>query len=540
MGPPHLSPSDLRDTTLDTSGSPSSAGSRSRADDARSRTSQDWSDRGGWRAGEARPEARASDAGREMERTPGDLEEAARRVSATCRMAVWRAWRGDPSGLDPLYSVSLHEHACALLVECGLVDVLVSLLRFALDICQPSASPPGAMRPNNNRRDSANPSRVVEEAPAASLAGRVLAILVNLAMSPLGERRCLACAPLKSEAARAFATLDRAVQGDAGRLAFVLDGALRGGPGAALAAAAARARVAGLGGRWGGEGGVVYVTGSPQDEDVTGAIRKALAKEGVSAPRGEGGGAEGYGDAVGRMVAAVGGCDLVLLVLSEAFAKSHRSVLVARFVLNVQCPVVVVLPDAHFPGASLGGGGAGGEARSLRNMREMMRGGEEEHGGGAGENGSKGGTDEGWVQALLQAAVKQVRVPKGGGASGAPGVVERCVAASKETLAACGLGASGTKWIKIPGGSAAPPARPRSAVSGSRAPAGTLSVRSRDASDIYARPSRRVDMYSGQAGDMTASLLRDRAPASVSAARLRARPQSASAADASRTAQKDS
>ena len=57
----------------------------------------------------------------------------------------------------------------------------------------------------------------------------------------------------------------------------------------------------------------MYVTGAAQDEDVTAAIRKALGKEGISAPRSGGGGAEGYGDAVGKMVASVGGCDLVLL-----------------------------------------------------------------------------------------------------------------------------------------------------------------------------------------------------------------------------------
>jgi hypothetical protein len=48
-----------------------------------------------------------------------DAEDTARRVSAVCRMAVWRAWRGDPSGLDPIYAASLHEDACALLAECG-------------------------------------------------------------------------------------------------------------------------------------------------------------------------------------------------------------------------------------------------------------------------------------------------------------------------------------------------------------------------------------------------------------------------------------
>ena len=61
-----------------------------------------------------------------------DAEDAARRVSAVCRMAVWRAWRGDPSGLDPIYSASLHEDACALLAECG-------------------ASPDPSPRPGTNR-----------------------------------------------------------------------------------------------------------------------------------------------------------------------------------------------------------------------------------------------------------------------------------------------------------------------------------------------------------------------------------------------------
>jgi hypothetical protein len=82
------------------------------------------------------------------------------------------------------------------------VDVLASLLRFALDVCAPLEPFCGAT------------GAVVVEAPAAALAARVLAVLINLAMSPPGAARCAACAPLKELTGRAFRVLDSAVGGD--------------------------------------------------------------------------------------------------------------------------------------------------------------------------------------------------------------------------------------------------------------------------------------------------------------------------------------
>lgn len=59
---------------------------------------------------------------------PENVENMARRVAAVCKKGVWKAWRGDAAGLDPIYSISLWHQTQTLLVKCGLVEVLALLL----------------------------------------------------------------------------------------------------------------------------------------------------------------------------------------------------------------------------------------------------------------------------------------------------------------------------------------------------------------------------------------------------------------------------
>ena len=57
-----------------------------------------------------------------------NAEEKARRIAAVCKKGVWQAWRGNPHGLEPIYSISLWQQTQTLMISCGLVDVLEMLL----------------------------------------------------------------------------------------------------------------------------------------------------------------------------------------------------------------------------------------------------------------------------------------------------------------------------------------------------------------------------------------------------------------------------
>jgi hypothetical protein len=129
---------------------------------------------------------------------PENIEEMARRVAAVCKTGVWKAWRGDAGGLDPIYAISLWHQTQTLLVKCGLVDVLALLLAgVTSELLQQAQRAPSDTKlwlgldgtvMQQSRSSVIHQSRFSRR--HTLLAKSTLGVLINLALNKEGSECC--------------------------------------------------------------------------------------------------------------------------------------------------------------------------------------------------------------------------------------------------------------------------------------------------------------------------------------------------------------
>ena len=120
-----------------------------------------------------------------------DVEEKARRIAAVCKNGVWQAWRGNPHGLEPIYSISLWHQTQNLMINCGLVDVLEMLLAGVTSelVAQGQQKVP-ADKKLRVRLDGSIVQHSKFSKTHTLLVRRIMGILVNLALLKKGANRC--------------------------------------------------------------------------------------------------------------------------------------------------------------------------------------------------------------------------------------------------------------------------------------------------------------------------------------------------------------
>ena len=121
---------------------------------------------------------------------PDNVEEMARRVAAVCKTGVWKAWRGDAAGLDPIYAISLWHKTQTLLVKCGLVDVLALLLAgVTSELLQQAQRAPSDTK-LRLRLDGTVMHQSRFSRRHTLLAKSTLGVLINLALNKEGSECC--------------------------------------------------------------------------------------------------------------------------------------------------------------------------------------------------------------------------------------------------------------------------------------------------------------------------------------------------------------
>jgi len=129
-----------------------------------------------------------------------DAEEKARRIAAVCKKGVWEAWRGNPHGLEPIYSISLWQQTQTLMISCGLVDVLEMLLAgVTAELLAQGQQEVPADRKLRVRLDGT----VVQHSKFCKkhtvLVRRIVGILINLALRKKGAESCRRAAGAKND-----------------------------------------------------------------------------------------------------------------------------------------------------------------------------------------------------------------------------------------------------------------------------------------------------------------------------------------------------
>lgn len=120
-----------------------------------------------------------------------DVEDKARRIAAVCKKGVWQAWRGNPHGLEPIYSLSLWHQTQTLMINCGLVDVLEMLLAgVTSELIEQGQQEVPADKKLRVRLDGSVVQSSTFSKKHAHLVRRLIGILINLALRRKGAESC--------------------------------------------------------------------------------------------------------------------------------------------------------------------------------------------------------------------------------------------------------------------------------------------------------------------------------------------------------------
>ena len=323
------------------------------------------------------------------------VEQMAKRIAQVCKQGVWQAWRGDPSGLDPIYAVSQWQETQSLMIKCGLVEVLQCLLA---GVSADLGTQAQQYAPGNNFRTGADGTSAMHShfsRKHTGLAQKTLGVLINLALHKEGAECCRRTAGLRTTVDALCALPVADVARDAGRLLFLLEDCLNRN----LCLAFSELLVSGVRQPCEVMCGRVYMSYAFADEDVAREIATGLRTQGIQiltrsavgsariaieeacpfqASRGgepisieakpalvdaektrvdvKVGGvqlpADGpvkdirkFGDGVNSMCRAILQANLVVVIMSMAYFESYKCRLEAAYLSNPQCHTSVVLVD---------------------------------------------------------------------------------------------------------------------------------------------------------------------------------------------------
>ena len=314
--------------------------------------------------------------GATLSESSASIEKMTKNIAEVCKKGVWQAWRGDPRGLSPIYSISLWHDTQTLMIKCGLVEVLGFLMiGIAADLLAQGRQSGGrADKKLRVRLDGSIAHNSQFSRKSIVTAQKIMGVLINLSFRQDGAECCRRVDQLRDYLNELCALPVPDVAQDAGRLLFLLDDSLH----HKFCHAFSDLLVSSVSSstlRQSVGAGRVYLSFATADEELVAEITSGLRRAGIQivtrkpghvnhqpSPVGgtlnqmnvggiaipKNGPVENinqYGVGVSGMCRSILMADIVLVILSEAYFESYSCRLEANYLAHPQCHTLPVLID---------------------------------------------------------------------------------------------------------------------------------------------------------------------------------------------------